>query len=128
MSIRTALQRSVLGVLLDTIGLQNMTDEDFAFVEMAAEYGSRRDKDNSDFGATEVTHIMPAAATLDTMKPPEPAPAPQPAPLPQPASVGLDRGPEPQTVEETLDTTAPKPAEGGSFDPPPDYERIAPKA
>lgn len=130
MSIKFELQRSVMGVLLDTIGLKQMTEEDFAFVEMAGEYGSRRDKDNSDFHEGEAAHIV-KTEVAEVMQQAQPDPAPYPTQTPGttgaaevPQAREVDRAPEPASVEEVLDTSAPAPSPN---DPPPDYETLTTK-
>ena len=47
MSLALSLKRAVLSVIFDTVGPMNMTEEDFAFIEMAGEYGARRDGDDT---------------------------------------------------------------------------------
>lgn len=129
MSIKFALQRAVLGVLLDTIGLQNMTEEDFAFVEMSGEYGSRRDKDNSDVHQDEATHIMPTAAPFPLPSapgldnPPQPDLTPKNTGSVDPAPM-LDRGPEPQSVGDTISTEPPAEAGTDGDEPMPDYTTL----
>lgn len=125
MSIKFALQRAVMGALLDTIGLQSMTKEDFAFVEMSGEYGSRRDKDNSDVHEVEATHIMPQAKpfAVPPVAPPQPDLTPKNTGSVDPAPM-LDRGPEPQSVGDTISTEPPAEAGTDGDGPMPDYTSL----
>lgn len=105
MPLRIELQRVVLQVMNAHIGIGNFSDEDFAFVAMCEQYGARRDSDASNFGEREV--VMRWGDTLKTSTAAKEPPRTAVDPVP---TKELDRGPEPQTLAETLDTAAPKPA------------------
>lgn len=120
MSFRNELLRGLMIVYHRNVGLDAMTDEDFAFLDMCRNYAETRGSKRSDL-TIDWDKVKPNTSTI--------APA-----QPQP-STELDRGPEPQSFGDLIDTSAPQPADAGEMprsfrDGPgstaqmPDYETI----